>query len=81
MTLRIFRALRRWLKADDNELTVLKVRSGSPPTIETAWCGALRGAGSPIVTTTDGRSNPVVWIVGAEGDNLLGHLEKYPPMV
>ncbi len=69
--LRILRAIRRWLKADDNELTVLKVRSGSPPTIETAWCGALRGGGSPIVTTIDGRSNPVVWILGAEGDDLL----------
>jgi hypothetical protein len=23
------------------------------------------------VTTTDGQSNPVVWIVGAEGDNQL----------
>ena len=23
------------------------------------------------MTTTDGRSNPIVWIVGAEGDNLL----------
>jgi PQQ enzyme repeat len=69
--LRIFHAIRRWLKVDANELTVLKVRSGSPPTIETAWCGTLRGAGSPIVTTTDGRSDPVIWIVGAEGDNLL----------
>jgi hypothetical protein len=23
------------------------------------------------VTTTDGRSNPIVWILGAEGDNRL----------
>jgi outer membrane protein assembly factor BamB len=23
------------------------------------------------VTTTDGRSNPMVWVVGAEGDNQL----------
>jgi hypothetical protein len=23
------------------------------------------------VTTTDGRSNPIVWIAGAEGDNRL----------
>jgi hypothetical protein len=27
--------------------------------------------GSPIVTTTDVRSNSIVWIVGAEGDNRL----------
>jgi len=31
----------------------------------------MRGGGSPIVTTTDGRSNAIVWIVGADGDNRL----------
>jgi hypothetical protein len=55
----------------DVSLTVLKIQSGSAPTITTAWCAPLRGAGSPIVTTTDGHSNPIVWIVGAEGDNRL----------
>ncbi len=52
-------------------ITVLKIRSGSPPAMTTAWCGAVRGLGSPIVTTTDGRANPIVWTVGAEGDNRL----------
>jgi hypothetical protein len=61
----------KWLGSSANQLTVLKIRAGSPPSIDTAWCGALNGAGSPIVTTTDGRSNPIVWIVGAEGDNRL----------
>lgn len=55
----------------DNGLVVLKIGSGSPPFMATAWCGLLRGAGSPMVTTTDGHSNPIVWIVGAEGDNRL----------
>ena len=50
---------------------MLKLRAGAPPGIATAWCGALRGAGAPIVTTTDGHSDPIVWIVGAEGDNRL----------
>jgi hypothetical protein len=27
--------------------------------------------GSPIVTTTDGHTDPTVWMVGAEGDNRL----------
>lgn len=27
--------------------------------------------GSPITTTTDGHSNPIVWVLGAEGDNRL----------
>ena len=55
----------------DRGLAVLKITGGSPPSITTAWCAVLRGSGSPIVTTTDGRSNPIVWILGAEGDNGL----------
>jgi hypothetical protein len=51
--------------------TVLKIQGGSPPTMSTAWCGAADGRGSAIVTTTDGHSDPIVWIVGAEGDNRL----------
>jgi hypothetical protein len=52
-------------------LTVLKIRAGSPPALATAWCAAFRGRGSPVVTTTDGRANPIVWVVGAEGDDRL----------
>jgi hypothetical protein len=55
----------------DNNLTALRLRAGSPPSLVTAWCGAFRGEGSPVVTTTDGHSNPIVWILGAEGDNRL----------
>jgi hypothetical protein len=56
---------------NDNNLTVLHIRAGEPPSLSTAWCGALRGEGAPIVTTTDGRANPIVWILGAEGDGRL----------
>jgi hypothetical protein len=55
----------------DDALTVLQIHAGPPPTLVTGWCATLRGVGSPIVTTTDGRSNPIVWILGAEGDNRL----------
>ena len=51
-------------------LMVLKL-TASPPKIATAWCGAVDGRGAPIVTTTDGQSNPIVWMLGAEGDNRL----------
>ncbi|WGS06910.1 PQQ-binding-like beta-propeller repeat protein [Bradyrhizobium sp. ISRA443] len=54
-----------------HELTVLKITADARPAVATAWCGALRGRGSPIVTTTDGHSNPIVWILGAEGDDRL----------
>jgi hypothetical protein len=52
-------------------ITILKIQAGSPPKITTSWCGAVRGRGSPIVTTTDGCANPIVWTLGAEGDNRL----------
>jgi hypothetical protein len=53
------------------DLTVLKITGGTAPALNTAWCGAMSGGGAPIVTTTDGRANPIVWILGAEGDNRL----------
>jgi hypothetical protein len=31
----------------------------------------VSGRGAPIVTTTDGVHDPVVWMLGAEGDNRL----------
>ena len=57
--------------ASEIELTVLRIHVGERPAFSTAWCGRLRGAGSPIVTTSDGHADPIVWIVGAEGDNRL----------
>ncbi|HEY5226091.1 MAG TPA: hypothetical protein VIJ06_04790 [Methylovirgula sp.] len=56
---------------DGGELTVLRIRTAPSPSIATAWCGAVHGAGAPIVTTTDGKKDPIVWMLGAEGDNRL----------
>ena len=58
-------------KGGEGGPTVLQIKAGSPPAMSTAWCGAVRGRGSAMVTTTDGRANPIVWIPGAEGDNRL----------
>ena len=55
----------------DNSLVALDIRAGSPPAMTTRWCAAFSGQGSAIVTTTDGRAEPIVWILGAEGDNRL----------
>jgi len=52
-------------------LIVVKIRVEPAPAIETAWCGSVAGAGSPIVTTTDGHSDPIVLVVAADGDNRL----------
>lgn len=51
-------------------VTMLRIGSGSGP-IRVAWCAPLRGAGAPIITTSDGTSGALVWAVGAEGDNRL----------
>jgi outer membrane protein assembly factor BamB len=54
-----------------NGLTVLRVTGGAKPSIATAWCAGLNGAGDPIVTTSNGSGDRIVWAVGAEGDNRL----------
>lgn len=52
-------------------VTALKIGASSPPTISVAWCSGPPGAGSPMVTTTDGKSNAVVWWIAAENDGRL----------
>lgn len=52
-------------------LTALRVIADASAPITTAWCAAYAGTGAPIVTTTDGHADPIVWIVGAEGDRRL----------
>jgi outer membrane protein assembly factor BamB len=68
-------------------LVALKIRVDPTLAIETAWCAAVPGnRGSPIVTTTGGGANPIVFIIGAEADNRLyafrgdtGELLASPP--
>ncbi len=52
-------------------ITMLNVAAKGSSPISVAWCAVLNGRGAPIVTTTDGASNAIVWVVGAEGDNEL----------
>jgi outer membrane protein assembly factor BamB len=54
-----------------NGLVGLEIVAGARPTIQTAWCARLDGAGAPIVTTSDDHSDPIVWVTGAGGDDLL----------
>jgi hypothetical protein len=57
--------------ASNGDLTVLRIDAHPAPRVSTTWCGAVNGRGAPIVTTDDDNSNPIVWMVGAEGDNRL----------
>jgi hypothetical protein len=53
------------------DLTAIAVAPGAPPSMSTAWCALENGLGSPMVTTTDGHSEAIVWGLGAEGDGRL----------
>jgi len=52
-------------------ITMLNVAPSGTTPVTFAWCAEFGGAGAPIITTTDGAANPIVWVVGAEEDNLL----------
>lgn len=52
------------------DLKALRIGAAAPPTIAVAWC-AGSGAGAPAVSTTDGTSESVVWLAGAESDGRL----------
>jgi hypothetical protein len=57
--------------AGPGNVVALKIGATAPPTLSIAWCAEHPGRGSPIVTTTDGTANAVVWTVGAEGNSRL----------
>jgi hypothetical protein len=54
-------------------LAVAKITAANPPTASVAWCSDEANLGSPIVTTTDGTSQVIVWsannrLYGYDGD-------------
>jgi hypothetical protein len=51
-------------------LVAVKITAGSPMTASVAWCATKGDLGSPMVTTTDGSANAVVW---AADSNLWGY--------
>lgn len=49
-----------------------RINAASPPTITTTWAiTGQSGRSSPIVTSTDGTNNAVVWVVGSGGSHRL----------
>jgi hypothetical protein len=65
-----FRGRGQGCPSQSGDLTAIKI-AGNPPSFSVAWCARQNGNGSPMVTTTDGNNNAIVWSVGAEGDNRL----------
>ena len=55
-------------RADRSTLSVFRITGANPPTIVNGW-SVNRGAGncgSPFVTSTNGTSNMIIWVVGTE---------------
>ncbi len=52
-------------EGQSGDLIGVQIVSGSPPTAHTAWCASSGGHGAPIITTTDGKSEAIVWVTGA----------------
>lgn len=57
--------------ANDDGLLALRIAGGEHPSVQQAWCAALTGRGAPILTISDAKARPIVWTVGAAGDNRL----------
>ena len=47
-----------------SSVTMLQVTQTS---VSELWCVPLNGAGAPVITTTDGSANPIVWVLDAGG--------------
>jgi hypothetical protein len=52
-------------------LAALRISKARQADISTVWCTPFDGRGAPMVTTADGAADPIVWVVGAEGDDRL----------
>jgi hypothetical protein len=59
------------------DLTAVKINAASPPIPTVAWCARQGGSGSPMVTTSDGHADAIVWtlatgattrLLGFDGD-------------
>src|SRR4029453_18138115 len=54
-----------------SELKTFQITATNPPSIINTWARGRDGCGPPFVTSTDGTSNMIVWVVGADGDQRL----------
>jgi outer membrane protein assembly factor BamB len=48
------------------DLVGVKLDPAAPQKMSVAWCASSQGVGSPIITTTDGNANPLVWVAGTQ---------------
>jgi hypothetical protein len=53
------------------DLVAVKLDPAAAQKMTVVWCANSGGVGSPIITSTDGTNDGLVWTFGAEGDNAL----------
>jgi PQQ enzyme-like repeat protein len=60
-------------RAGSSAVSAYRITATNPPVITPAWSVSQSGQGSPWVTTTDGTSNAIVWVVASDngGDQRL----------
>ncbi len=59
-------------RGSGHSLSTFRITATSPPTIDfPVWNVPGNACGSPFVTSTDGTSDMIVWVVGAGGDEKL----------
>jgi hypothetical protein len=53
------------------DLVAVKLDPAAAQKMSVAWCANALGEGSPIITTSDGANDALVWTVGAQSSNQL----------
>ena len=61
-----FKGMGSGCPSGSGQITAVKVSAASPPAMSVSWCAGPGGDGSPIVTTTDGTAESVVWYVAGD---------------
>ncbi len=70
-TMMAFRAPKAICPEGDNKATALVGMAVSDRGMRAMWCAPVHGGGIPIVTTAGPEADPIIWFMGAEGDNRL----------
>jgi outer membrane protein assembly factor BamB len=53
------------------DLVGVKLDMAAPNKMATLWCADPGGNSSPVITSSDGTKDPLVWIAGVDGDGQL----------
>ncbi len=59
------------ISCSGTNISMLSINVDRRNPISVKWCASFDGRGAPIITTSSSSLNPIVWVVGAEGDNRL----------